>query len=115
MEPLGFFLAGAIVGAACMHYSHNKALIAAENERKRAEKRESRLVEERNAYQAASESWKLQFTDMRIDQANSAGYVDGYNAARREMEADQNADFAIDTLSKGLRDGKRISWTVINH
>ena len=115
MEPLGFFLAGALVGAVCMHYSHNKVLIAAANERRRAEKRENRLTDERNAYQAAAESWKHQITDMRIEQANSAGYIDGYNSARHEMEAEQSSDFAIDTLTKGFRDGKRVSWTVINH
>lgn len=115
MEPLGFFLAGALVGAAWMWSSCNRARIAADNERRRMEKRESRLIDERNAFQASSERWMMEVSDMRVDQANSAGYVDGYNAARREMEAEQNADFAIDTLTKGFRDGKRVSWTVINH
>ena len=115
MGTLAIFLGGALIGAACMWCSCNRARIAADNERRRAEKRESKLVEERNAFQASSERWKLEITDMRVDQANSAGYVDGYNAARREMEAEQTAGFAFDTLNKGFLEGKRVSWTVINH
>lgn len=115
MEPLGFFLAGALVGAACMWSSCNRARIAADNERRRMEKRESRLIDERNAYQASAERWKLEITDMRIDQANNAGYLDGYNACRRESENQQAFSYSQDFIAKSLRDGKRVSWTVINH
>lgn len=114
MEPLGFFLAGALVGAVCMWGSCTRANMAAECERRKAEKRENRLVQERNAHQASSETWKQTVADMRIDQANSAGYVDGYNAARREIDAEQAASISGELIARSLRDGKRISWRVIN-
>ena len=96
LEPLGFFLAGAIVGAACMHYSRNKAMIAADRERSRADKAMTELNE------------------IRIEQANSAGYVDGYHAGQREMEAGQGIGIVNGVFAQSLRDGKKVTWTVLD-
>ena len=115
METLAFFLAGAICGAAAMWSSNTRAMKAAAKERALSERREIRLLEERDACQAACESWRMQTAEMRIDQANNAGYLDGYNACRRELEAAQSADAVSDTISQALRDGKRVSWSVIGH
>ena len=115
MVSLGFFLAGALVGAACMWCSNKRAFMAAENERRLAESRETKLAKEREACRSAGESWRLQLMDMQIEQANSAGYLDGYNACCRDMENRKDAGYAIDTIAQGLRDGKRVFWTVINH
>lgn len=96
LETLGIFLLGAVVGAACMHYSRNKALIAAGRERERTDKAVNELAV------------------LRIEQANNAGYIDGYNAARRDAEAEQEAELANGILIQGLKDGKRVSWSVLN-
>lgn len=112
MEPLGFFLAGALVGAACMWTSGYRARMAMLHERRRMEKRENRLIEERDAYHAESEKWKVQVMDMHIDQENSAGYIDGFNACRREMENRQGEGFPCEFFTQSLRDGAHVFWTV---
>lgn len=98
-----------------MWLSCRQARKAADNERRRMEKRESKLIDERNAFRADSEHWQQEVTAMRIDQANSAGYVDGYNACRRETEADQTAAFSEDLITRSLRDGKNVAWAVYHH
>ena len=107
LEPLGFFLAGAIVGAACMHYSRNKTLIAIDREKAKAMKQIHALEEERNRY-------LKRLTDMLIEQANSAGYVDGYHAGQREMEAGQGIGIVNGVFAQSLRDGKKVTWTVLD-
>ena len=106
MGSLGFFLAGALVGAACVRYSRNKALIAADNERARSENQIQSLTNERNGYQN-------HLIEIRIEQANNAGYIDGYNACRRDMEAEQEAGIASELLTQSLRDGKRITCAIL--
>ena len=113
MDTLIIFLGGALVGAACMWCSCNRARIAAENERKRMEKRETRLTEERFAVQASADRTREQLMQLQIDQANSAGYIDGYNACRRDMDSTQAADVASGILEQGLKDGKRVYWAVV--
>ena len=115
MQTLMIFLIGAFIGAACMWSSCRRANLAADAERRRMEKQETMYIEAMNAYKAESESWRLQVSEMRIDQANNAGYIEGYNACRKEMESCQNAGYANEIIAQGLRDGKRVTWAVINH
>jgi len=114
MEPLLYFLAGTAAGAACMWCSCVQARNAAENERKRAEKREARFSEERFALRADADNAREGLARMQIEQANSAGYMDGYNAGRRDAENEQVSEFANGILKQGLQDGKRVSWTIFN-
>lgn len=113
MAPILYFLGGMLVGAACARYSRNLARIAADNERAAANEREKALISERDAYRAQADSWARTVTDMQMEQANNAGYLDGYHAAQTEQEAEQVAGFSMDVMDNTLRNGGRVSWSVI--
>ena len=104
------FLSGVVFGASAMFLSFRRSQIAVDHERKRAEKREERLRDQRDAHTVAEEQAKEELVQLRIEQANSAGYVDGYNACLQE----NGLDAVQGILDKGLRDGKRIVCSVFN-
>lgn len=115
MAPILYFLGGMLLGAASVHYCRNVAQIAADNERQKADEREQRLIAERDACRAQADSLALTINDMRIDQANNAGYLDGYHAGQQEHEAAQVAGFSMDMMDNALKSGGRVIWTAINH
>lgn len=108
MGTLGIFLGGALVGAGCMWLSCRRASIAADGERRRNETRIQALqMSEQSARNAADHLCET-LNQMRIDQANNAGYVDGYHACQKEMEAQNGMDTMNGFFANSLRDGKRV-------
>ena len=115
MTILGIFLAGALVGAAIMFSSNHRASLAADRERARGEKREERLRKERDAHAAAADQYREQLTQMRIEQANSAGYEDGRAAAQQETDNQYAAGAMTDLFNQSLRDGKSVVVGIRGH
>ena len=108
MTEIAIFIAGMVVGALVMFSSFRRMQIAVRNERKRGEQREERISRERDLHQAAAERVRDQLEQLRIDQANSAGYVDGWRACQKEFQDADDLENANSLLRSGLRDGKRI-------
>lgn len=115
MTILGIFLAGALVGAAIMFSSNHRASLAADRERARCEKREERLRKERDAFAASADQYREQLTQMRIDQANAAGYEDWRAAAQQESGSQYAAGAMTELFNRSLRDGKSVVVGIRGH
>lgn len=109
--------AGVAIGVAAMLASNHRASIARANERASAIRREDRMRSERDVAVKARDDARLIITNLRIDSANSAGYVDGREASRREIERLTSENAVLrdqvkmeNLLDLNLRDGKRIVY-----
>lgn len=112
MYEIGIFIAGVLVGAVAMFSSFRRAQIMANRERERSERREERMRKERDAQREIAESVKELLEQMRIDQANNSGYVDGYQAGSKDTKNKDEMEISNVLLGDGLRAGKRIIYGV---
>lgn len=114
-QIIGLCVACVAVGALGMH-AHNFAVgRAVAYERQRSEKREERLRSERDSYQKLYRQSQATMAQMNAEQANSAGYEDGYRAACKDLEADGISASVNNAIMNGLRNGDGVSLRIMNH
>ena len=103
------------VGAVCMH-AHNWAINqAVARERQRAEKREERLRSERDNHAKLLTSAQAHIAQMQVEQAEAAGYEDGYRACYKDLASDEVGAGMNNVICEGLRNGGAVAVRILNH
>lgn len=115
IQAIAVIMCGIAIGAVAMH-AHNWAIdTAVARERQRAEKREERLRSERDNLRNLYQQTVAAIQSMKIEQANSAGYEDGYRACYKDMGSDEIGAGMNNVICEGLRNGGAVSVRILNH
>lgn len=103
------------VGAVCIQ-AHNWAINqAVARERARGEKREERLRSERDNYAKLFSSAQARIAQMQTEQAEAAGYEDGYRACYKDLASDEMGAGMNNVICEGLRNGGAVAVRILNH
>lgn len=114
-QIIGLCVACIAVGATCMHAHNCTVARAVAYERQRAEKREERIRSERDNLRSLYQQTVTTIQSMKVEQANSAGYEDGYRACYKDMGSDEIGAGMNNFICEGLRKGGAVSVRILNH
>lgn len=102
-------------GAVCMH-AHNWAINqAVAREHARGERREERLRSERDNNAKLLSSAQAHIAQMQVEQAEAAGYEDGYRACYKDLASDEVGAGMNNVICEGLRNGGAVAVRILNH
>lgn len=102
-------------GAVCMH-AHNCAINqAVAREHARGERREERLRSERDNYAKLLTSAQARIAQMQVEQAEAAGYEDGYRACYKDLASDEVGAGMNNVICEGLRNGGAVAVRILSH
>ena len=114
-QAIGLIAACLTVGATLMHAHYWAVGQAVAHERQKADAQAQQLRAERDSYRRLHEAAVQTIQQLRLEQANSAGYEDGYRAAYKDAEAEGFSASVNDAIYTGLRDGSSVSLRILNH
>lgn len=114
MNYLLLVLAGTALGASAMYVHHCSVNRAILRERERSDRREDRLRSERDNYINLYKQAVATIEQLHLDQANSAGYEDGWHACYNEVNTTVYTDSLSDVLKNSLHNGKTVRMSVVN-
>lgn len=114
MSELFVFLAGAAIGACAVALGNIRVSKMVALERQKAKAQEERTRKELSEAMTARAAKEMECVALKIENANNAGYMDGFIAGRKETQSAEAVRGITNILDRGLKEGKRVSCSVMN-